>query len=350
MTAAVQLARPSAFARRYAAALDAIEHGQHPNGEILSFRGDEHGDYTYVRSPFVSTFLHDALGCFDPESPRWLDGSVELFPSALQVRVVRTATELRRRIRAFLIWQQEPAGTWRFFGRGSGIDPDVNSTACALVCLREGHGIRNVSRWELGRSAVLSFRSAEGPFFTFRKARQGGYGWLSETGVPVVGFDPVVNADVLRYLCGIGSPETAALSAWVLARLRSEEAALGSPLYPSPVCLAFVVARALEEDDVPRRGELEDAALALTRSLQRSDGGFGGPLATAMGATALLTLGARGEDLDAARRAVVRAGDPGGGWPYEDFVVHGFGAPAWTTALSLAFLARFQFETGEAAA
>jgi hypothetical protein len=348
MTAAVQLARPSAFARRFAGALDAIEHGQHPNGEMLSFRSDEHGNYTYVRSPFVSTFVHDALGCFDPESARWLDGSVELFPVALQGRVVRMATELRRRIRGFLIWQQEPAGTWRFFGRGSGIDPDVNSTACALVSLREGHGSQNLARWELGRSAVLGFRSVEGPFFTFRKPRQGGYGWLSEKGVPVVGFDPVVNAEVLRYLSGIGSPAAESLADWVLARLGSAEAALGSPLYPSPVCLAFVVARALEEDGVPRRDELTRAALALTRSLQQGDGAFGGPLATAMGAHALLTLGARGDELDAARRAVVRAWDAGGGWPYEDFVVHGFGAPAWTTALSLAFLARLQRETGGA--
>ena len=51
-----------------------------------------------------------------------------------------------------------------------------------------------------------------------------------------------------------------------------------------------------------------------------------------MGATALLALGHRDEELAAARLAVLRARGSGGSWPYEDFVVHGFGAPAWTTA------------------
>jgi hypothetical protein len=332
----------SALSRRLAAAFEAVEHGQHPNGEMLSFRRDEHGDYTYVRSPFVSTFVHEALACFDRDSPRWLEGSVELFPAALQARVLRTVAEMRRRMRAFLIWQQEPFGTWRFFGLGSGIDPDVNSTVCGLAALREGHGVQSLARWELGQAAVLAFRSSEGPFFTFLKPGRGGYGWLSATGVPVVGFDRVVNAEVLRFLCATdpASRATASLAGWVVEQLRSGEAEAGSPLYPSPVCFAFVVARALEEAEVPLRADLAAAALALATRLQHEDGGFGGALATAMGATALLGLGAERAALDAARRAVLRACEPGGAWPYEDFVVHGFGAPAWTTALSLAFLAR----------
>lgn len=340
------------LARRLARGLDAVARGQHPSGEMLSFRRDPHGNYAYVRSPFVSTFVHDALACFDPTSPGWLDGSLEVFPERAQGQFVRTLVELRRRIRGFLIWQQEAAGYWRFFGRGSGIDPDVNSTACASLALFEGHGVRSMTRWELQQSSILSFRSAEGPFFTFLKPRHGGYGWLSETGVPVVGFDRVVNAEVLRYLCRVGggaTEEARSVAGWLLDRATGPEGDAGSPLYPNPVSYAYVTSRALEAPGVPLREELRDATLGLVLRLQRPDGGFGGPLSTAMGATAMLALGYRGDELAAARLAVLRAGASGDSWPYEDFIVQGFGAPAWTTALSIAFLARHHCAAGGAA-
>ena len=330
-------------ARRLARALDVVAHGQHPSGEMLSFRRDPQGNYAYVRSTFVSTFVHDELACFDPTSPGYLDGSLELFPAPDQARLAEAVGELRRRIRGFLIWQQEAAGYWRFFGRGSGIDPDVNSTACASAALLEGHGVRSLARWEHEQAVVLSFRSRDGRFFTFLKPGRGGYGWLSEAGVPVVGFDRVVNAEVLRYLVRVGrgsSPEAGSLAEWLLGEARGPDALAGSPLYPNPVCFLFVLARALEGPGAPLRAELSEALLALAGRLQRADGGFGGPLGTALGARALLALGERGERLAAARLAVLRARGPHDGWPYEDFVVHGFGAPAWTTALSVAFLAR----------
>ena len=266
---------------------------------------------------------------------------------------MRTVAELRQRIRSFLIWQQEAAGYWRFFGRGSGIDPDVNSTACASVALLEGHGVRSLTRWERQQSLILSFRSAAGPFFTFLKPRRGGYGWLNEAGVPVVGFDRVVNAEVLRYLCRVGlgaGAEAAYLAEWLLDEATGTRADAGSALYPNPVAFGYVASRALEAPYVPLRRELTEALLALVLRLQAPDGGFGGPLSTAMGATALLAIGHRDEELAAARLAVLRARGSGGSWPYEDFVVHGFGAPAWTTALSLAFLARHYCATGEAPA
>jgi hypothetical protein len=341
------------FARRLVRGLDAIVRGQHPSGEMLSFRRDRHGNYTYVRSPFVSTFVHDTLGCLDPTSPDWLDGGLDLFPTGLQGEVVQAIARLRQRIRGFLIWQQEAAGYWRFFGRGSGIDPDVDSTACASIALLEGHGVRSVRRWERQQALVGSFRSGDGPFFTFLKPRRGGYGWLSDEGLPVVGFDPVVNAEVLRFLSRLGAGDAPAaqfLSGWLLERTTELAAHAGSPLYPNPVCFGFALGRALEEFDAPGGEALRTAVLARTLREQRPDGGFGGPLSTAMGASTLLALGHRGEELAAARLAVLRGRDASDAWAYEDFVVHGFGSPAWSTALSTGFLVRHYCATGEAAA
>jgi hypothetical protein len=359
MSAAVAPVRTGAsasadvFARRLVSGLDAVTRGQHPSGEMLSFRRDRHGNYTYVRSPFVSTFVHDALACLDPTSPRWLDGGPDLFPTGLQAEVAHAIAVVRRRIRGFLIWQQEAAGYWRFFGRGSGIDPDVNSTACASLALLEGHGVRSLRRWERQQAMVDSFRSEDGAYFTFLKPRRGGYGWLSDEGVPVVGFDPVVNAEVLHFLSRLGAGETAAarfLRGWLLERATELEADAGSALYPNPVCFGFVLSRALEEPAAVGGGALHRAVLARVLRQQRPDGSFGGPLSTAMGASTLLALGHRGEELAAARLAVLRGRGANDAWAYEDFVVHGFGAPAWTTALSTAFLIRHYCATGEAPA
>ena len=70
------------FAQRLVRGLESVSRGQHPSGEMLSFRRDPEGNYEYVRSPFVSTFVHDALACFDPSSSGWLDGSLDLLPRA----------------------------------------------------------------------------------------------------------------------------------------------------------------------------------------------------------------------------------------------------------------------------
>jgi hypothetical protein len=172
-------ARPSArprassadvFSRRLVLALDSVTRGQHPNGEMLSFRRDRDGNYTYVRSPFVSTFVHDALAFLDPTSPGWLDDGLDLFPHGLQSEVAHAISELRRRIRSFLMWQQDASGHWRFFGRGSGIDPDVNSTACASLALLEGHGVRTLLRWETPAGAGRIVPIDRGPLLHLPEA------------------------------------------------------------------------------------------------------------------------------------------------------------------------------------
>ncbi len=344
VAAAEPRAAEIAVARRTASALDAVVRGQHASGEILAYRRDRHGNHAQVRTPFVSACVHDALACFDPTSPHWLDGGLDMFPPQMVAAAARVVVEVRRRLRAFLLWQQESDGTWRAFGRGSGVDPDVSTTTAASLALAEGPGACNPARRELEIERVLEFGSVDGPFFTFLKPRHGGYGWLSDGGLPVVAFDRVVNAEVLRFLClsrYAGGDEARRLAQWLLQEAAAPDARAGSPLYPNPVVFAFALAQAAEASSgTPWHADLVTAALACTRGLQDDAGGFGGPLSTAMGATALLRLGEDGAELDAAHAAVVRARGIDDSWPYEDYAVNGFGAPAWTTALALGFLAR----------
>lgn len=352
MTVALAHASQSAgavLARRLLRGVETVTRGQHPSGEILSFRRDAAGNYVYLRSPFVSTFVHEALECFDPTAPGWLDGSLALFPEGSERELTRTIVALRRRIRGFLSWQEEGCGYWRFFGRGSGIDPDVNSTACAVLALLAGHGTPSLSRWERQQALILALRSRAGPFYTFLKPGRGGYGWLNDDGLPVVGFDRAVNAEVLRFLVRAERPEAVPLAEWLLEETSGRDARTGSPLYPNPVAFAYVLGRALQEPAVPYHKPLAEALLRLLLDLQRADGGFGGPLSTAMGATTLLTLSHHGAASEAARLAVLRSCGPDDAWPYEDFVTHGFGAPAWTTALSISFLARHRCANREVA-
>src|SRR5436309_3150269 len=126
-----QAARPSdgrtSLARRVLQSLDVIRTGQHPNGEILSFRRDREENYQYCRSPFASAWVHDLLSYFDPNSSLFDDHCLELIPDREAASFTETVANIRHRIRSFLAWQEEPAGWWRFLGRKSSLDPDVNT-------------------------------------------------------------------------------------------------------------------------------------------------------------------------------------------------------------------------------
>jgi len=315
---------------------------QHPSGEILSYRRDPDGRYVQCRSPFVSAFVHDALSPFDPWSPGWVDGSLDVFPPRAREGAMRAVVDARRRIRQFLAWQQEAAGDWRFFGRGAGIDPDVATTASAAAALLESYGAQQLERWERQLAVVQSFRSASGAYYTFVRRGRGLYGWTDDVGRPIVGFDRVVNVEVLRYLCRAGQrdqPETAWLAAWLWEHTADGTLQHGTSLFPDPLYFFYAVGRTWIQGHLPRRREVAERLLPLLGGLQRPTGEFGGPLSTALGATALQYLGETGPALRQARLAVLRGLEPGAERPYEDFAVKGVGSPAWAAALSVAFLA-----------
>jgi hypothetical protein len=323
-------------------ALDAIRRAQLRTGEIPAFRrAPEGGPPQYLRTLLSTTLVHDALGCFDPRSPWWEERALHPVPEAARGWFVGTAAHVRRRARAFIAWQAEPNGTWRFFGRASGLPPDACTVACAAAALLESPGR---TAWERSRrhvEAIARFRSEDGPYHTFAGAhRAAGYGWMDEAGRPLPGFDRVVNAEVLRFLALAGAcsaGEVAALTAY----LRGELAAAGpSPLFPNPLCFAFAMARAWRQAQLPDPDGLRSELVPLVRSRQDGSGGFGGPLSTALACAALSWLDHEGPELERGLDSVARERRPGAGWAYEDFVAGGYGSPAWTAALSLAVSAR----------
>ncbi len=127
-------------------ALSYLAGEQLPSGEFPNYRKLRNNSWEYCFSPLVTAYVHDALACFDALSP-WLNvQALEQIGPALRPEFSRNITHIRKRIRRFLAWQESPEGTWRFFGSGSGLPPDLDATACAAAALlenRSGGGVRN---------------------------------------------------------------------------------------------------------------------------------------------------------------------------------------------------------------
>jgi hypothetical protein len=329
-------------------AVDVICRMQLGTGEIPSFRREPSGGLQYLRSPLISTFVNEALACFDPRSPAWQSRTLHLVPEALRGSFVRTIARLRTRIRSFVLWQAEADGTWRFFGRGSGLLPDAGTTACAAATLLEAPGPSASRNLRRNVEAIGRFRSPEGHYYTFIDSFGRGFGWLDEFGAPVVGVDPVVNAEVLRFLSLAGMTEASTIDQLIgfvkCQAVRAEP--LGSRLFPNPLCLSYAVVRAWTQAKVAGFEELATELVPRVLALQNETGDFGGPLSTAMAATILLDLGYEGRPLDLAFDAVAGGFRSPWGWAYEDFLVGGYGSPAWTSALSISVLARREAERG----
>ena len=327
--------------------LVALWREQLPTGEIATYQRDHAGDLAYCRSPFISTFVHDTLGYFDPRSP-WLQPSlVTVVPASERRWFVRTVTRIRHRIRPFIAWQAESTRTWRFFGRGSGLAPDVDTTACAAATLLESARADLVEHWQPYVNALKRFRSSEGLYFTWVDPDDGGYSWMDEYGRRIPGYDRVVNANVLRALALAGE-DVSAVAAYLLKEAAGGALQTGSLYYPNPLSFFYMLARAWRQAQLPGLDELADICTPQILSRQDESGGFGGPLSTAMALSALLDLAYCGPALAQGAVCLLKAAQPWGGWAYEDFFsdrILGYGAPAWTAALAILVLARCHLVT-----
>ena len=198
---------------------------------------------------------------------------------------------------------------------------------------------RDAERWQRHVDALHRFRAGEGLYFSYVHHDRTGYSWMDERGRPIIGFDRVVNANVLRYL-GLVGVDAPAVRAHLIAESAAADFAVGSHDYPNPLTFLFMLARAWRQARQPDRPDLSRLLVPRVLALQREDGSFGGPLSTAMAMSALLDFDAGGPALARARAALLAQADPWGGWRYEDFVVHGFGSPGWTSAAAAMVLAR----------
>jgi hypothetical protein len=174
---------------------------------------------------------------------------------------------------------------------------------------------------------------------------------MDPMGGPVVGFDQAVNAHILRFLVLSGSTPSGEMRRITDFVLEDQPPGVAgalahSKLYPSPLAGYFSLARAWPHIQWQARSGVAERVIDSVLDLEDGPGDFGGPLRTALAAATLLDLGYGGPALERAGRVILDGRQTWGGWGYEDFIVGGFGSPAWTTALSLAVLARTHSRTG----
>ena len=320
--------------------IQAIQAEQTKTGEIPSYRRMEDRTLSYARTLLISTFVDDALAEFDSRSRDLNTRLLDIIPRPYRHRFFSTVRQIRRGIRAFIAWQEEPIGTWRFFGRSSGIDPDACTIArAASVMLDQRGDSHSQPHWQKYVDSLARFRSDAGIYSTFLAPQGDGYGWLDAKGRRVIGYDVIVNALVVDYLALLGEIQDETV-AYLRRTFQEGEACQGTVNFPNPVSACYVLTRVWRRARLPGLDEMGETLARQLLARQQSDGGFGGPLSTAMALSALMELGHEGEASAAARAALVRSALQLGGWPCEDFVINGYGSPAWTTALALNALVR----------
>ena len=294
------------------------------NGEIPNYRQLPNGSWEYCFSPLVSAYVHDALGCFDPLS-LWFDSmALDQLDAARRPILSRTVTKIRSRIRRFLAWQESVRGTWSFFGSGSALGPDIDTTACAAATLLDSPIVRRERDIERPARMLLRFREPSG--------------WLENAGSRS-GPDELAaiirnvgTANALRYMALAGM-ETDGLE----MVLREEFDSGGRDRHR--MAFLFALVRAFRAANL----DIETIAPAVTgETIEHYLPGsrFAGPLTTAMAMHVLLDLNYDGEALLLGRDALAGILAPTAGARMECLADPNCGSAALTTALAMTALAR----------
>lgn len=304
-------------------ALQSIEEEQLDTGEIPNYRKLDNGAWEYHFSPLVSAYVADALAIFDPMS-NWFDPFVvEKVGEDDRFAASRIASRIRRGIRRFLAWQQSGDGLWRFFGRGSSLPPDRNTTACCALVLLDrinisGPGLERVQRTLRGLREACALR---GP----REA-----GKLTGDEGPPSAYERVAEANLLRLrILTTGRAEASELP---------EESPRAEESQPEPAVLHALGRLSRQSGFDPFSARSESWIDSLIHS-QAADASFGSPLNTALAVGALLDFQRDGQ---AAARAA--AWLRGLNWfrpfPSEEFCTPVCGSPSLTTAFAISAVAR----------
>jgi hypothetical protein len=191
-----------------------VEH-QLPSGELPLFVSERPDEYPgrYTKTVFLSAF-QAALHADIPDE------------------TVRFVTQRSQR---FLLQERSPDGLWRFFGRGSNIDADIDGTFAALCALRNDTNVRSSLP-----GVMRQVRSLQDPSGLYRT-------WFTRANSPC---DLTVNANLLMFLSFLG------VDVSVHEKLRSallRAISLGelpfSRYYLSPATLQFSFGNCMPEFD-----------------------------------------------------------------------------------------------------
>jgi hypothetical protein len=273
---------------------------------------------------FVSTFVYDALDIFaqrdEPER--------------------ELAARIRVGIRAFALSQQEDDGTWHFLGRGSRMDSDIDSTACAA-----GVVLDRSNRSSL-LAAIERFCDEDGLYPTYVNGKGVRYSWILADGSVVFGHDRVVHANVARFLsrAGVKCPRV-----WdfLQREVLDTSLAVGSPDYPNPLTFFFMLSRAYSDDHEPCDAVANRIVRCLEAWFRVAPSLTDAPLSHTMAAIAWLRFRGAPDQLRRTLEELRSAQSNDGGWASEPFFVGGYASRALSTALAASILIRANVRASE---
>lgn len=312
---------------------DALWHGirsiaaeQLPHGEIPNYRRLPEDRWEYCFSPLVSAYVYSALACFDPYSAAFDLQDLESCGAKYMQVMGRMAFNIRRDIYRFLCWQQSVNGAWGFFGQGSGLPPDLDTTSCAAVIFLDRRSSERSCGFHQTLPALSQFPLREGTFDS-PDSRGPGFGNALE-------LRRVANANLLRCLALAGTDCGALASA-----VRQDFLADTSP-GGMKFALLYALGRAYRQGQVALLGECAGQVLEQLSSAGVHAGEFHGPLTTALAISALLDFGSLEIVREANIDSLVRCITTFYRSRLEVFCDERCGSAALTTAIAMSALSR----------
>lgn len=242
------------------AGLDYLHAAQLDYGE---FKGDRYSVSSLLgapdldSSPFVTTFVLYSIGFADPD-------------------IIR---DVVNRGLGFLLEERTSDGVWSYrssrnYTRMTGLDPDVDTTACAHFIVRE---LAPSCVHPATGAALLSNTSEDGLFKTWLRNSQGPND-----------VDSVVNANVL--LCLGESTATVATIAWLSSCVLGGYEAASTWYYLDEVTVHYTIARAYLHS-APSLKSCRAAILQKILAMRSRAGGYGTPLRTGMALATSMNYG-----------------------------------------------------------
>lgn len=264
-------------------------------------------DADEARSPFFTALTLHGLVCLN-ETPGVRD-------------VVQKAV-------GHLLQEREDSGYWRFFGKGTELAPDVDSTACALAAL---HLNGTEMDYDSAADALLEYRDAGGRMVT----------WIWDQPNCV---DWAVNANALYFFAMI-ERAFPAIEDYLCHVIRSGKFLDGSEYYRSPISGLYFFSRLCVGRPIEKFRSVVPVIRDYLLPRQSDHGGWGNPLEDILAATTLINIGWRGKEIRKAVRHVLDQQQADGGWPEAAFSyylhpdgVYFYGSRAFNTAMALEML------------
>jgi hypothetical protein len=325
------------------AALAFLAREQRPDGEFPTFRARDAAisrEREYDSTPFGTAYVLHALSYVDRP----------LVP------------ELASRALDFLAAEMEPYGVWRYWTshhpRHAAIPPDLDDTCCASAALlRFGRPVA------ANQELILANRDPRGLFYTWLVPRRGrgrprAYWSVTLRQLPISGprlyfwtlteaspsdIDCVVNANVLHYLGD--RPEAGPVVEYLRRALEGGRAGACDKWHRNACAFYYAVSRAYASGARALAPLIEPLTVRIEAALARAAGLA--PAEVALAVSALLNLGHRPADLEAAIGRLVAVQKDDGSWPA--FALywggraernHCWGSEALTTSLCIEAVAR----------